>query len=349
MQEQAGEPPRQSGGEDPHGVNPYTAGGVPNPTLREDEGAELRFQSAPRRPRIWPSLVMPLLSLLTFFTASIVMVGVAFYVVHGELDRQILTSSDAMKTVSASRVGFILLIVMPQLALVLPCVVAAFLSPVPTAKRLSLVRGHWPLWAWAAAAMATPLIGWISSIVVGSFMVESENLKLMSDIFRGHGESGFLIPLALMIGATPAVCEELLFRGFIQTRLNRSIGPTVGIILSSLLFALFHMDWVHIIAVLPLGLYLGCVAWRSGSLFPAMLGHFVNNTISVFAVVLGPQRDAELPSAQMILFVLAVVAAALVGIVLTAIAFWRLPLPDSTLPRDDADLELAMGQATVIS
>ena len=345
MQEHSGEQAPEPDGEDcREQVNPYAAGSVldRDDAFSQEACADLRLKPSRPRPRIWPSLVLPLLSLVTFFTASLVMIVVAFYVVHGELDRRMLVSSDAMKTVSASRVGFLLLVVIPQLALVLPCVVAAFLSPVPTAKRLSLVRGHWPLWAWVAAAMATPLIGWISSIVVGSLMVESENLKLMSDIFRGHGESGFLIPLALLIGATPAVCEELLFRGYVQTRLNRSIGPAVGIILSSLLFALFHMDWVHIIAVFPLGLYLGFIAWRSGSLFPAMLGHFVNNTISVFAVVLGPEQQGQAPSNQMVLFLLTVVSAGLFGAVLTAIAIWRLPVPNSNRPPDEPEIDLAM-------
>lgn len=278
----------------------------------------------PSRPRIWTALLLPLISLATFLAASVVMIAVAFFVVHGKLDRSMLVDTDAMSAVSKSRVGFMLLVLIPQIALVIPCLAAAFLSPVPTAKRLSLVRGHWPLWAWAAAAMATPLIGWISSILVGSLMDESENLKMMSDIFRSHGKSGFLIPLALLIGATPAFCEELVFRGYVQTRLNRSIGPVFGILLSSSLFALFHMDWIHIIAVFPLGLYLGFISWQSGSIFPAMLGHFVNNSISVVAVVLGPEQPDQLPSGQMVLFLLVVVSASLVGAVVTAVAVWRL-------------------------
>ncbi len=39
------------------------------------------------------------------------------------------------------------------------------------------------------------------------------------------------------------------------------------------------MDLVHVIAVFPLGLYLGWITLQSGSLFPAMIGHFVNNSI----------------------------------------------------------------------
>lgn len=279
-------------------------------------------------PRIWPIIPIVILSWVSFMLCSLIMLVVAIFVVHGEFSPRLMVSADAMQAVSSSRVGLLLLVVFPQIGLVLPSLLAAYYSPVQIGKRLSLVRGHWPLWAWVAAALTTPLIGFISSIIVGSLMEESESLKMMSDIFRGHGESGFLIPLAFLIGATPAFCEELLFRGYVQTRLNRRIGPALGIFISSALFAVFHMDLIHIIAVFPLGVYLGVIAWRSGSLFPAMLGHFVNNSISVFAVVLGPENMDQEPTPEMAAFLLAVISLGLAGSVLTALAMWRLPLPE---------------------
>lgn len=286
----------------------------------------------PRRGRavldvLWTALAVPAISWLMFLVASVVMMVVAYAAVHGHIDRRVMTDPDAMRTVSQSRVGLPLMVVTPQLALVAAAAFFAAFSSQGFRKRLSLVRGHWPLWAWGAAAVTTPLIGWISSIAVGSLMEESDNLKMMSDIFRDHGQSGFLIPLALMIGATPALCEELLFRGFVQTRLNLRLGAFWGILISSALFAVFHMDWVHIIAVFPLGLYLGTICWRSGSLFPAMLAHFINNAISVFAVVWGPEQPDQAPSLEMGLFLLVVLCTGFVGAVATAIAFWSLPGP----------------------
>ena len=292
------------------------------PTI--NAGAVQRSQPA---PRIWPVVVIAILSGASFMLCSMVMLVVSIFIVHGEFTPRMMVSGEAMRAVSADRVGLLLLVIVPQLALVMPSLLAAYFSPVPMTKRLSLVRGHWPLWAWVAAAATTPLIGWISSVLIGSLMEESENLKMMSDIFRGHGESGFLIPLAFLIGATPAFCEELLFRGYVQTRLNRRIGPALGILLSSAAFALFHIDVIHVIAVFPLGVYLGIVAWRSGSLIPAMLGHFVNNSISVFAVVLGPESMDQTPTPEMAVFLLGVLGTGLVGAAFTAFAMWRLPVP----------------------
>lgn len=281
----------------------------------------------PQRPRIWTSLLLPPVSLATFFTASMVMIVVGVFVVHGEISQQLVSNPDAMKQVSSSRIGLVLLILAPQLALVLPCIAAAFLSNEPTGKRLSLVRGHWPLWAWLAAAAATPLVGLISSVAIGSLVEESENLQMMSDVFREHGKSGFLIPLALLVGATPAFCEELLFRGYVQTRLTRSVGPVAGILVSSALFAAFHIDWVHVIAVFPLGVFLGVITWRSGSLLPAMFAHFVNNAVSVVSVALGPENQTMDIPKDMQLMMGGVILCGFAGALLTALALYRYPAP----------------------
>jgi membrane protease YdiL (CAAX protease family) len=118
-----------------------------------------------------------------------------------------------------------------------------------------------------------------------------------------------------MIGATPAICEELLFRGYVQTRLTRTVGPAVGILISSVLFAAVHMDWVHIIAVFPLGLFLGFVSWRSGSLYPAMLGHFINNVISVIAVVYAPQGETDVFAVPIAIVSLSVIGMGIIGLI----------------------------------
>ena len=172
-------------------------------------------------------------------------------------------------------------------------------------------------------------------MVCGLFLEESESLKEMSQIFRDHGASGFLIPLSLMIGMTPAVCEELLFRGYLQTRLAASLNPLAGILISSGMFAAFHLDFVHVIAVFPMGLFLGWVSWRSGSLIPAMMGHFVNNFISVVAVVMAPEGQADVLAAPAIAISLTIIALGILGMsatVTASIAFGPPPPADRPSP-----------------
>ncbi|KAA1259704.1 CAAX amino terminal protease self- immunity [Rubripirellula obstinata] len=307
--------------------NPYANFDAPQPEMPQP----VEILPTPRY-RLWTVFAIVLASIATFFFASVVFTFVAIFVVHGELSLELLGDTSKILEVSRDRLGLFIMVVLPQFALVLPAIIAARLSPTPLMQRLSLVRGHWPIWVWFAAALATPLVGLVSSMVCGMFLNESESLKEMSQIFRDHGASGFLIPLSMMIGLTPAVCEELLFRGYIQTRLVKAWHPIIGILIASFLFAIFHMDLVHVIAVFPMGVFLGWVSWRSGSLIPAMMGHFVNNVISVVAVVMAPEGEADVLAAPVIAVSLAIIALGIAGMsatVTASIAFGPPPADES--------------------
>jgi uncharacterized protein len=262
----------------------------PNPYLAatDDEagGPPLATIATPvevaRRPKVWPVPVILLASLAIYLFSSVLALVVAAVAVHGRITASMFGDIGFITSLTQSRVGFPFIVVIPQVAMIIPPVIAAAFSPMGIRRRLHLVRGHWPVWVWCLAAIATPLIGMISSIVVGLFMEDSESLVEMSKVFRDLANDGFMLPLAFLIGATPGICEEILFRGYVQSRF-------VGILVTSLLFAAFHMDLVHSTAVFALGVWLGWVSWQSGSIFPAMLAHFVNNVTSVFAVALGPE------------------------------------------------------------
>lgn len=342
-------------------TNPYVSSPLASdPPLRDG----LR-----RRPRIWTAFAVVLASLLTFMVASAVMFLVAIWVVHGGIDLQTFGDPDRLAEVTRSRIGFVIALLLPQLFLILPCLLAAWLSPLPFGRRLGLVRGHWPVWAWIGAMLATPLVGMSSGVVASLFMEESEHLKEIGKVFRDHGQSGFLIPMALMIGATPAICEELLFRGYLQTRLTRGLqpfwsrwtgqsvarwaGPAMGIFLASILFAAFHFDWVHVITVFPIGLFLGVVTYLSGSLFPAMLGHFLNNTLSVVIMVLAPEDATDTLALPSAMFLFLILAGGVTGLAATAIATVlyakpaNQPSPDPLTPNEcDRDDMLAHRKAS---
>lgn len=289
------------------------------------------------RARWWSPLAIAGLSLACFVFTSALMAMLALFIVHGEISPEVLRGPEPMQKVSQSRLGLFIVIVIPQIALVIPCIVAAMLSPIPFRQRLGLVRGNWPVWTWPAVAAATPLVGMVSGLVVGLFLDESDALKQMTEIFRGHGRNGFFIPLALMIGATPAICEEFLFRGYIQRRLTRSLGPVLGVGIASFLFAAFHLDLVHVIAVFPLGLFLGWVSWQSGSLFPAMLGHFVNNVISVVGIVVAPEETPDVLALPAVALTLGIFALGLMGMAVVSVV--------SILYRRTESADLSAGEA----
>ena len=92
-------------------------------------------------------------------------------------------------------------------------------------------------------------------------------------------------PLALAVMLVPGalgagLCEELLCRGLIQTRLTERFGPVLGIGAAALYFGLLHMDPLHSTFAFLLGVLIGWASWRTGSIVTGVVAHAVNNAIS---------------------------------------------------------------------
>ena len=96
-----------------------------------------------------------------------------------------------------------------------------------------------------------------------------------------------LLWLLFLVALTPAICEELVFRGVLLQGLSREMTMWRSVILSALLFGIFHLSFETVIRFLPtawIGMLLGYVVWHTRSLFASMLMHFVNNGLAVLLV-----------------------------------------------------------------
>src|SRR5262249_23163016 len=87
----------------------------------------------------------------------------------------------------------------------------------------------------------------------------------------------------------PAMSEELAFRGFILAGLRGRFRPWMAILLSSTLFALYHFNVFQLVPAFCLGVVLGLLAVRSGSVLPGMLFHFLHNGLLIGLVMLDVQ------------------------------------------------------------
>jgi membrane protease YdiL (CAAX protease family)/tetratricopeptide (TPR) repeat protein len=86
-------------------------------------------------------------------------------------------------------------------------------------------------------------------------------------------------PLALLCGAVlPAIVEEIFFRGFIGRGLVARFGPGVGVLLTSLLFAVSHIVPVQVAYAMVLGLIFHFVYLTTRSLLGPILLHMLYNT-----------------------------------------------------------------------
>lgn len=83
---------------------------------------------------------------------------------------------------------------------------------------------------------------------------------------------------------TAAICEEFLFRGLILGLLARRTGWGSAIAWSAALFAVYHLNPVVLLPVTLVGAYLGLLVWRSGSLYPAIAAHALNNGLALFGL-----------------------------------------------------------------
>lgn len=91
------------------------------------------------------------------------------------------------------------------------------------------------------------------------------------------------------------IAEELLFRGAIQGHLLRKWKkPAAAITVSSLVFGVIHGNPAQIPFAFVLGLALGWMYYRSGSLIPGILMHFINNGTSVILFLYSDTPDATM-------------------------------------------------------
>lgn len=124
------------------------------------------------------------------------------------------------------------------------------------------------------------------------FPESAANIETTFDGILGDNAMAAFVVIAL----TPAICEEMLFRGVILHALKAKYRISSAIAITAALFGLYHMSLVKFIPTGLLGLVLCIVVWRTGSIYPAMVMHFINNAISVWAAYYPEQVEKILPA-----------------------------------------------------
>lgn len=98
-----------------------------------------------------------------------------------------------------------------------------------------------------------------------------------------------------VVGLFAPLTEELVFRGAIlKALLQWKPNPWVGIVISALLFALVHMNPAQMPHAVLVGLLLGWMYYRTDSVIPGVVYHWVNNTVAYVMYNLYPDPDMTL-------------------------------------------------------
>lgn len=249
---------------------------VPNEAAQDEIFFAQVVESRP--PRVWPCL---LLTAMLFPTVLIVSTISVFIGVVIDGDANVLRSQQALmawiERFARSEVGLLTLILPGQAVFLFAAIFAAMLSPEKWTRRLGLHAGWMPAATWIVFVAATPFVGTLSTLMMSALTDEvSEHLQMMDEMLRHHAESSFWT-LAFLAALLPGVAEELMFRGYLQSRLLKRWSAGMAILVSAVLFSAAHMDPMHALGVMPLGVWLGVVAWRTNSVVPAILCHAANN------------------------------------------------------------------------
>lgn len=142
-----------------------------------------------------------------------------------------------------------------------------------------------PPWAAVAAAVALavvlhPAASALTSLVQWLYPVSDELTGALSRMFNETPSLGLLL---LIAAVTPAVCEELAFRGFILSGLRHGGHKWRAIIVASILFGLTHSVFQQTLVTSVVGLVIGYLAVQAGSVWPAVAYHLVHNSLALLA------------------------------------------------------------------
>lgn len=100
---------------------------------------------------------------------------------------------------------------------------------------------------------------------------------------------GILIFALVNIALIPALCEEVLFRGYVMRAFEKSWGIIASIILSGIIFGMFHIQLGNLLPLATLGMALALMTWLSNSIWPAVAAHFINNGMAVLIGIAYPE------------------------------------------------------------
>jgi membrane protease YdiL (CAAX protease family) len=258
-------------------------------------------------PRVWTVFVALVVALVAAVGVQIVVaIGlVAWYVASGVDIQQVAQDLPARLTAPPVIIGMLLL---GQITVGLAAFVPAQLSRQPTRVRLGLLRPALPIWGYPVV-----VIGSLAPLALGVALAEGIATVVPSDesARRIYDQMTlpWAVPLVLAVALAPGFMEELLFRGYVQRRLLERWRPWVAILVTSVLFGIFHVNPPAIVNAFVLGLWLGVLAWRTGAVWPGMLCHaFINGAWNTWHIGIHFGAFPKTPSTGVI-----VVAGVLIG------------------------------------
>ena len=123
-----------------------------------------------------------------------------------------------------------------------------------------------------------------SSLLSMAFPSDSE---MLNEQYMQLLDGVSFVPGLLLMALLPAVCEELMYRGYMFTAFKSRMSIPKAIIIVSLLFGISHMSMIKILPTALLGVALAYMVYKSESIVTSVIIHFLNNAFAVFTLYYG--------------------------------------------------------------
>jgi membrane protease YdiL (CAAX protease family) len=201
--------------------------------------------------------------------------------------------------------GVRLALVLSELVLVAPGALALLAYRIPTRWLL----GRWPLEGRTVLLMAAAGVSlWLASLGLLELQYALwappegylEAFRRLHEALSPKGPLDAVVSVAA-VALIPAICEETLVRGIVLPSLLRPAGPAGAIVISAVVFAVIHLDAYRTVFTLVLGLAVGLLRVRTGSLVACMVAHAVLNALTFAVAPFADDPSKGLPDPRPVL------------------------------------------------
>lgn len=228
--------------------------------LAEDRGLPLSFRRSDFKPREAPSLGM---SFGLFGLTGLLLFYIGSYVQSRDLQIGLLVTEYGL--------------------LLAPVLLIFWYAKIDLKKALNL-RPVGPATILGAVLMpvgAMPLLIHMSVMQNRVLPVPPEFEEVAQQLFDLQGATWGVPLLIFVIALSPAICEEVLFRGALVSGFKNRLSDWGVIVLVGVLFGLFHMSIYRFLPTGVTGMMLTYAVVKTGSIYPGIIGHFIVNGSSV--------------------------------------------------------------------
>jgi len=241
----------------------------------------------PAKPRVWSVFLLFFSAFVAAIAASSIVLVLVVIIQHGTEGFQ---DPELLLKVGLSPIGSNLSMIALESVLLIGALGAAIVSPIPYRKRLRLNSSGTSIFGYLIIVLGMLSVSTIiDSAVSLSGIDPGSALKMIQEIIA-NAQGPYLIVTMLVMGIGAGFGEEFLCRGYVQTRLSRRWGRWPAIIIASILFGLLHLNLMHSSLAFLMGLYLGYITERTGSIWPAVVCHMINNMANVCLTSILPEE-----------------------------------------------------------